>query len=294
MPFWPDRFHLETVLSGTAAAPFVGALDGFSPDYAWSHRRALLTSFTGNLLQARRTSDDALYAVPLLPNGEGNASGLVSFVGGGTATVAALVEQVGTGYAFIQPTADVQRIIVDSGSLVTVGGKAASRGLRGPLSPDVVGGGMFTPSFTAYTGSTLSIFLRGAHDVYDPAGWFGGIADAYIGMDRSSDFSWNSYIYRAPSGEVGLSRSGSFGGAFNSDYLISIIFDGTNVTFRDGTNTYTVPGYGAFIHDRFIFGYAAGASVEGNSSLYNRWQEAAVWMSDQTANEAAIRSALMA
>lgn len=274
--------------------PFVGVLDGYPPDHAWSHRRALLTSFTGNLMQIRRTSDDTPYDVPVLSDGEGDEAGLLSFAGGSSAAVAALTEQVGTGYAFIQPTADAQRIVVDAGTLVTVGGKMSSRGLRGPTSPDVAGGGMYTNSFSAYTGSTLSIFLRGSYIAYDASGWFGGIVDAYIGMARSSDSAYDSYFYRAPSGEVGLSRAGSFGGVFNSDYLISIIFDGTNVTFRDGVHTYILPGYGAFIHDRFIFGYASGVGVEGNTSLYNRWQEAAVWTSDQTVNEAAIRSAMMA
>jgi len=291
MPFWPDRFHLESVRSGTAAAPFVGALDAFTPTYAWSHRRALVSSFEGNILQARRTSDSEPYNVARLANGEGNIAGLQSFSGSGTAAVAALTEQMGTGKDFIQPTADVQRIIVDAGSLVTVGGKASSRGLRGPLSPDTPGGGMYTNSFSAYTGTTLSFFLRGAHDAYATGSWFEGIVDAYLGLGRSSDYAYDIYLYRSPAISAGMSRIGNFG-TFNSDYLISIIFDGTNVTFRDGTNTYVASWSTSFIHDRFIFGYAAGITAEGNTSLYNHWQESAVWLSDQTANEAAIRSAL--
>ena len=51
MPFWPDRFHLDTIRSGTAAAPFVGALDtliaqGATLVRAYSQRR-LLAAYTG-------------------------------------------------------------------------------------------------------------------------------------------------------------------------------------------------------------------------------------------------------
>jgi len=290
MPFWPDRFHLETVRSGTAAVPFVGALDGFTPFMAWSHRRALLTSFTGDLLQARRTSDDAPYNVARKANGEGDTAGLLSFVGGSSAAVASVTEQVGTGYDFIQPTTDSQRMIVDGGSLVTVGGKAASRGLRAPTGTPDHGGGMYTNQFTAQIGNVFTLFLRGNHGSY--SGDFLGIIDSYFGFGRDS--SYYRQLYHSRSGPAGIGGLGDFGGSFTDDFLISLIFDGTNVTFRDGTSTYTIAYNGAVNVDRFLWGLYNSTTGDTYSSDVQRMQEAAVWMSDQTANEAAIRSALLA
>jgi len=58
MPFWPDRFHMETVRSGTAASPFVGPLDAYESGLAF----AVLpfrgfTSYTGACCRVRDAGD---------------------------------------------------------------------------------------------------------------------------------------------------------------------------------------------------------------------------------------------
>lgn len=280
--------------SGKTGGGFAGALDGWTTGLqeCWSHRRKLVNKAPSTLMQVRRTSDDAVLNVGALTNGELDESSLTGFAGSGTLALASLTGQMNS-VDFLQPTSTSQRILVDGGSLVEVGGKASSRGIRGPLSPDAQGGGMFTETFTTYSGNVLTLFLRGSHDVYN--GWFTSIVDAYFGFGKDLETSSAAHttLYRARSGKPGLAWIGDFGGAFESDYLISLIWDGTSVTFRDGVNTYSMSAGAAFDFNRLMFGCLRDADDQDYCSQYHRWQEAALWYSDQTANEAAIRSALM-
>lgn len=278
---------------GVVTPPFVGVLDGFAEGMieCWSHRRKLVSSYSGNLLQGRRTSDDELLDVPALPNGELDAAELLIFAGGNSVGVAALRGQV-QGLDMLQPTADEQRIIVDTGSLVTVGDKAASRGLRPPSGLPDHGGILKTNTFTTYTGTVVSLFLRGKHGVY--SGWFNGIVDAYFAFAKEGEVSGLKHpgISHSPDGTFQLSWTGNTSGLLDSDYLISAIWDSTNVTLRDGTRTYAIEASPIFDFNRFVIG-AFDDLISSYCSDANAIQEAAVWFSDQTANEAAIRSALM-
>jgi len=288
---------LSLAPQGPLVPPFVGALDGFTSGLmeCWSHRRKLVVNpVSETLLQARRSSDEAPLNVGALANGELDQTSLLAFTGAQSAGVAALMGQV-NGRNLIQETSEEQRLIVDVGSLVTVGGKAASRGLRAPVG-EVTGGGLITDTFTTYTGNVLSVFLRGAHSAY--SGVFAAIVDTYFGLAKDSSIGDNNtrpiLTHRNVTGAPGVTWVGDFSGTFNSDYLISLIFDGSAVTFRDGTNTYTQAFSASFNFNRFTFGLLNDIASTGFASSDNRFQEAAVWYADQTANEAAIRSALMA
>lgn len=304
MPFTPDRFHVPTIRSGSGTVPFVGALDPFPPDFTWSHWRALVSSFEGNILQARRTSDSAPFNAARLANGEADIAGLQSFAGSGTAAVASLTEQMGTMVDFLQTTGDSQRIIVDAGSLVTVGGKAASRGRRFIIS-DPLGGGMETgtTAFT-YTGTTLSIFLRGNKSGY-AGSFYDAIADVGFGATADSNGSTTTAgaigFFRAAQSAAGneLTVGSNYGAlsltkAVVDDYLVSIIFDGANATITDDSGSSSISFSNNFAINRFLFGLFNSGGGQDNCSSVHRWQEAAVWLSDQSSNEAAIRSALMA
>lgn len=279
------KLSLSTSLSGftKSAVPFVGALDDFNPDMAWSHRRALVSSFTGNLLQARRMSDDTPYDVPVKADGEGDFDSLLSFLGSESAAVTQLSEQMG-GHHLLQGTADNQRIIVDAGSLVTVGGKAAAKA-------QATGGKMFSSVLgTSYTGNVASVFMRGAHPAY-----VGLVYDPYFALAQSGAGSGASYpgMLMASATDMQITWIGDTTGPIETDYLLSLIWDGTNVTMRDGTNTYSMAASSAFDFNQVVLGAIDGLG-NGVPRTDHAIQELAVWLSDQTANEAAIRSALLA
>jgi hypothetical protein len=261
---------------------------------AWSHRRKLVASYSGALLQGRRTSDDTPVDVSALADGELDAAGLLSFAGANSVAVAALRGQV-NGYDLLQATADEQRILVDAGSLVTVGGKAASRGLRVSSGTPDHGGSLVTNAFGVSDGNPVSIFLRGEHGTY--SGVFNSIIDCYFSFGLSGSFgdgaSKPAFCHRNGTGAGTLTWIGDFSGAFNSNYLLSIIFDGAgSITLRDGTNTWVISQPAAISFNQIAIGMFSGTSEYTSDT--NSIQEMAIWTSDQTANEAAIRSALMA
>lgn len=92
MPFWPDRFHLDTIRSGTAAAPFVGALDTLTAQgatylFGGSVRR-LLTTWSGNSMRLQGNGTGTpIAAIPFLANGDLDltAAAAAASAGGGTA-----------------------------------------------------------------------------------------------------------------------------------------------------------------------------------------------------------------
>lgn len=299
----PNPIQMQRVIYPGAGGvvPFVGVLDGFPPDMAWSHRRALVSSFNASPLQGRRTSDDEPIDVGLLASREIDEAGLLSFAGAGSVAVAKLTEQI-NGYDLLQTTADSQRMLVDAGSLVTVGGKAASRGISNASDSVGIGGGMQTNTFPAYNGTTLSVFLRGHHASY-AGSIFGAYADVHFAMTKDGggpNDNGTFWLYRNPGGDsdnsmqIAGNYTGYAVGACDVDYLLSVIFDGTNVTLRDGTHTYSAAYTLNLDFNRFLLGLFQADGQQAFAASANRVQEMAVWLSDQTANEAAIRSALMA
>lgn len=277
------------------SAPFVGVLEAFAPDHAWSHRRALVTvpeSLT--LMQVRRTSDDTPMDVTYGPDGEAGIAGLLSFIGSSSGAVATLKDQVGSA-DFIQPTADYQRIIVDAGTLVTVGSKAASRGKRYVMS-DPDGGGI--SASTTYSGSVMSVFIRARVDALTGDAFSGIMAPIFAAANGSTISGQGQFVMWVGPSNAGMTLVGNdtywaYQQPYTTDFLASIIFDGTNVTYRDGTYTYTAACSRAFNMDRFLIGCVAESNQQ-NGAGQVKVQELAVWLSDQTANEAAIRSAMLA
>lgn len=283
----PLMSSLLTMGAGTSAggggAGFVGVLDAWSPDAAWSHWRALVTEpYSSTLLQVRRTSDDEPFDVLKQADGTADIAALQTFIGSSSAAVAALKDQV-NGWDLQQSTSDQQRIIIDSGALVTVGGNAASKGL------DAVGGGYLTTADRSptYSGNTMTVFFRGQKDPslsFEP---FFHIANSAGGAGAV-----RPGIIHTISNSFDVTFVGNTGGDIIDNYLLSVIWDGTNTTFRDGTNTYVLANTNAFdAVNQFRLCNVLGIGL--NNSSLQKVQEVALWFSDQTANEAAIRSAML-
>ena len=78
------------------AAPFVGPLDAYEgiSTGAWSLVRRLLTSYTGNLIRIRRTSDSVEQDFGPLANGRLDVAGVLTFLGGGSGVVTTVYDQL--------------------------------------------------------------------------------------------------------------------------------------------------------------------------------------------------------
>ena len=154
MPFWPDRFHLETVRSGTAAAPFVGPLDtlvaqGATIIRAHSFRR-LLTSYTGsaaNLLRGNGSGSPEA-DIAFLPDGSYDlaAAEALRTSGGGTqAFCRCWYDQAGQVLSAEQPTTANQPPFTTS-----VVAKGALGGVASPNCWLTLPGGVGSQPFFIY------------------------------------------------------------------------------------------------------------------------------------------------
>lgn len=94
---------------------FVGAYDDIPNIVAlWSFRRCL-SSYTGNLLRLRRSSDDVEQDFGYISNGDLDTDAISTFLGGATGTIVTLYDQSGNADSITQGTNGSQLLYVASG-----------------------------------------------------------------------------------------------------------------------------------------------------------------------------------
>jgi hypothetical protein len=102
---------------------FVPALDSYTSGL-WAARwtRRLLTSYTGNLIRVRRSSDNAEVDIGYKPNGRVNETAILAHCGMSTGYVTTIYDQSGNGRHLTQTTAASQPVICDAGVMSGVVG----------------------------------------------------------------------------------------------------------------------------------------------------------------------------
>lgn len=266
-------------------------LDSYSTNLlaAYSVPRRLLTSYTGNLIKIRRSSDDTTSDIGYNGSNELDTTAISTFVGSNSAYIHTIYDQSGNGYNLVMATNAAQMRIVNAGTNDTLASKPVAYNSAGFQSA-----GYATATFTAYTGTTLSCFARGLTgsnaDYY--ARFVGLSKDA--GVDYTPPSNAALILQSAGGGNWVTYRASDLGNTINtpatSDGLISAIADGTNLKLRDGTNTGTAASSASWDFNRILLGYQTATSSGIGSGA--KFAEVVLWTSDQTSNEAAIRSAL--
>lgn len=125
-------------------------LDGLSNVFAARSLRLLRTAYAGDVVLARRSTDNAELAFDAVEYVSGT---LDSWVGIGNAEVVRCYDQSGNGYDWSQSTALEQSRIWESGSVLTKGGFNA---MRSPVDGDM------RNSETTGLPSTASLIVSGA------------------------------------------------------------------------------------------------------------------------------------
>ncbi len=107
------------ILARSAAAPsFVGLLDTYSGASAAYSLRQLSSTYTGNCIRVRRSSDNAEQNIGFVNNVLDEAS-LLTFCGAGNGFVTTWYDQSGNANNATQSTAFNQPQIVSSGAMIT-------------------------------------------------------------------------------------------------------------------------------------------------------------------------------
>ena len=106
----------------TPTSAFVGLLDTYSGASAAYSLRRLSSTYTGNAIRVRRSSDNAELNIGFVSNVLDTAS-LLTFCGVGNGFVTTWYDQSGSGNNVTQSTAANQPQIVSSGAMLTTNGK---------------------------------------------------------------------------------------------------------------------------------------------------------------------------
>lgn len=101
----------------------LAGLSSGSPAYVAFSTRRLSTSYLGNAMQVRRSSDNTTQNIGFTPGGDLDVTALLAFVGAGNGYVSIWYDQSGNGRNMTQGTAVNQPRIVNSGTLDTENSK---------------------------------------------------------------------------------------------------------------------------------------------------------------------------
>lgn len=111
------------ILARSASAPsFVGLLDTYSGASAAYSLRQLSSTYTGNCIRVRRSSDNAEQNIGFVNNVLDTAS-LLTFCGAGNGFVTTWYDQSGNANNATNSTAIAQPQIVSSGAMILINGK---------------------------------------------------------------------------------------------------------------------------------------------------------------------------
>jgi hypothetical protein len=195
-------------------------IDEFAPKYgipfsAWSCARRLYSQYTGNIIEVRRSTDNALLDIGYNSENELDTATLLGFLAGATGTVRTLYDQTGLGNHFVQTILANQPRIVNAGVLETRNGKPSM---------------FFDGTNDVLTVASSTATYKWLHDTTD------GTFDQYINIVAQTGTSSNP---NASYGLLGNNGGGSANIGYNTAYDDRAAF-----SFNDALRNFVVRGVG--------------------------------------------------
>lgn len=216
---------------------FTGLLDTYSGASAAYSLRRLSSTYTGNLIRVRRSSDNAEQNIGYDSNNVLDTASLLTFCGAGNGFVTTWYDQSGNANNATQSTAANQPQIVSSGAILTVNSKPC---LSLDGTNDVLNlGSSITVSNTNNFNSFVGKRDASSRSLY---GLSGGTSQQYINMLYGGD---NKYYLYAKSGNYQVSSSADTTTSQllltgqNAAGTMSIFKNGTTITSTQQSWNYT-------------------------------------------------------
>jgi hypothetical protein len=276
---------------------YVGVLDSYSgAAAAWSIRK-LSAAYSGYAINVRRSSDNATQDIGFDGTGYLDTTALLSFVGAGNGFVTKWYDQSGNRLDRAQASSGAQPLIVNSGSLVTLNGKAAV---------DFTGG---TASMTAGTTSSFNYLHNGTKSFVSLVQNENGAAsERFINTGGSSTAQVGFLLRSAATNGIGCTvANGSSGnssigtsqtsitglGSFRQ-FILGLVLDASNATAANRASLYINGSDNQFSNSSTtapsMSNAAQAMGAPDSSTTYTgKMQEMIFWNTDQTNNRTGIR-----
>ena len=265
-------------------------LDSYSGAAAAYSLRKLTSTYTGDAIRVRRSSDNAEQNIGFDGSGNLNTVALLAFVGSGNGFVTTWYDQSGNGRNATQTTAANQPFIVNSGSLYTLNGKAIIRNpnanvIRCLITP-MISNGISRPISIIASGKVYGLPTNG----YGNVAWYLG-GSVNVGGGSRYEFSVSpsgfGVIRREISTVTLVSNSSNFNTTFIQQghfgtSLLTGRFNGTDSTTSiSDTNQFSANSYITLIGANAI-----ATDFMANIGMY----EYIFYFTDKTSDRVAIES----
>ena len=251
---------------------FTGLLDTYSGAAAAYSLRQLSSTYSGNAIKVRRSSDNAEQDIAFV-NNELDTASLETFAGSGDAFVTTWYDQSGSGNDATQTTASDQPKIVSSGSTITEGSK--------PIL-DFNGTSNYLDASSVNSGNPKSIFI------INKANAIGGGEKVMFDSVTTNQ----ALLFKAANDNItiGFGASSQTSYALTTNYnLYSIMHNGSssNAYINNSNQILTNANLGTNAFNGLRIG-----AVRGSASLFwnGKTPEFIVYASDQSSNRTGIET----
>lgn len=209
--------------------PFTGILDTYSGATVAYSLRKLSSTYTGNAIRVRRSSDNTEENIGFDSNGNLDTTALTTFVGANNGFVTTWYDQSGLSRNTIQQTASQQPQIVTSGVVNTLNNKPALR---------------FNNNHYLYVNSTSVLNIQDCISTFSIAnfvnngGFYGFIMSKGYGTDGAYGFGQFAYG-NSYGGVLQLwIESNNIVFQYNNNYNTQYLFSNTNAIGSNGIKLY--------------------------------------------------------
>lgn len=254
----------------TPIAAFTGLLDTYPSAAVAYSLRQLSSTYTGNAIRVRRSSDNAEQDFGFVDNVLDTAS-LLTFCGAGNGFVTTWYDQSGNANNGVQTTAINQARIVSSGSLITINTKSAIESNAGisfySLTNSFNFGANHYNSFVGLKGSNLNNFYG-----------LGGTRYFFANFSDS-----NYYLFGNTSGFQQSNSTDNIGPTYT---LLTGLKDLTGMKMYKNTSLIA----SSFVNLSYAASIDSIGSYNGGNFHGGKYQEIVFYNSDQSSNRAGIES----
>lgn len=276
---------------GGSTTPLLDTYSGATAAYSL---RKLSSTYTGNAIRIRRSSDSTSLDIGFTANGGLDTTSVLSFIAGGTAFVSIIYDQSGNGNHATQTTASSQPLLAVGGVIYTLNGKPIIRTTIPGFSTTRV---FFNTPISNLQPRPISIIQAGV--IYQLASNIYGNATCTLGGSNSGGLGGGRYTFGVNPSNFSIYRQNTDGSAVsvnngvynNNGYIQQGHFDLTTLTNRfngnDASTSITDTNqYNLSSNFTLMGGNVSNSLFFGNVGLL----ENIFYLNNQTSNRTGIES----